>query len=206
MVHILRTSWTGTSGGLGLTQIAVDTTDSTFGPLSSSDAQDAVNAMRTFWDAIKLNMPNEVSFTVSPVVDYYLTNSGVLSGSVSAPTPPVAVLGTGTASYSMAAGLKLNWNTSTIRNGRRVRGSTFLVPTTSSAFNQTGTADTTVRTAISSAASTFLNSLSATGLKGVVWSRPLDEEDPKGPRDGAQADITGVEVSEKTAILRGRRD
>jgi len=143
---------------------------------------------------------------VSPVVDYYITSSGELSGSVSAPTPPVAVLGTGTASYSMAAGVKLNWNTSTIRNGRRVRGTTFLVPTTSSAFNQTGTADTTVRTAINTAAAAYLNALSATGLKGVVWSRPLDAEDPNGPRDGAIADITGVEVSEKTAILRGRRD
>jgi len=87
-----------------------------------------------------------------------------------------------------------------------VRGTTFLVPTTSSAFNQTGTADTTVRTAINTAAAAYLNALSATGLKGVVWSRPLDAEDPNGPRDGATADITGVEVSEKTAILRGRRD
>jgi hypothetical protein len=206
MVHLIRTSWTGTSGGLGLTQFAIDTADASFGPLGTGDAQDAVNAARTFWDAIKANMPNEVSFVVSPVVDYYLTSDASLSGSVSAPTPPVAVLGTGTASYSMAAGLKLNWNTTTIRNGRRVRGSTFLVPTTSSAFNQTGTADTTVRTAINTAAAAYLNALSATGLKGVVWSRPLDEDDPNGPRDGATADITGVEVSEKTAILRGRRD
>lgn len=206
MVHLIRTSWTGTSGGLGLTQIAIDDTASSFGPLTTSDAQDAVNAMRTFWDAIKGNMPNEVTFTVSPVVDYYLTSSAELAGSVAAPVPPVAVAGTGTTSYSMAAGLKLNWNTTTIRNGRRVRGSTFLVPTTSSAFSQTGTADTTVRTSISSAAATFLNSLSATGLKGVVWSRPLEEDEPNGPRDGATADITSVEVSEKTAILRGRRD
>jgi hypothetical protein len=162
--------------------------------------------MRTFWDAIKIYMPNEVSFTVSPVVDYYLTHNAELDGSVQAPTPPTPVTGTGTTAYSMAAGLKLNWNTTTIRNGRRVRGSTFLVPTVSGAFSVTGTADSSTRTAIQAAAATFLNSLSATGLKGVVWSRPLTAEELHGPRDGATADITAAEVSEKTAILRGRRD
>jgi hypothetical protein len=206
MVHIIRTQWQGTSGGLGLTQIAIDTADSSFGPLGTGDAQDAVNAMRTFWDAIKASMPNEITFTVSPVVDYYLTHNAELAGSVQAPTPPTPVAGTGAAAYSMAAGLKLNWNTTTIRNGRRVRGSTFLVPTTSAAFSLTGTADSGIRTSTQAAAATFLNSLSATGLKGVVWSRPLSEEEPNGPRDGATADITAAEVSEKTAILRGRRD
>ena len=206
MVHLVRTSWTGTSGGLGVTQLAVNPSDGSFGVISSSDAQDAVNAMRTFWDSIKANMPNEVTFTVSPVVDYYTANNGELAGSVSAPTAPVAVVGTGTANYSMAAGLKLNWNTTTIRNGRRVRGATFLVPTTSSAFSATGTADSTARTGIGTAANTYLASLLATGLRGVVYSRPLKNSLGVITRDGAWADITAAEVSEKTAILRGRRD
>lgn len=206
MVHLVRTSWTGTSGGLGVTQWAVTQGDGSIGVMSSGDAQDAVNAARTFWDAVKAYFPNEVTFTVSPVVDYYIASTGVLAGSVTAITPPVAVVGSSTLSYGMASGLKLNWHTGMVRNGRRVRGSTFLVPTTNNAYSPTGTADATARTTIATAAGAYMTSLGATGLKAQVWSRPFEGSETVPARSGDVADVSAVEVSEKTAILRGRRD
>ena len=206
MPHLIRTSWTGTSGGLGVTQLAITPSDGSFGVISGSDAQDAVNAARTFWDAIKAYLPNEVVLTVSPVVDYYHTADGSLQGLVSAATPPVVVTGTSTLSYSMAAGLKINWNTGVIRNSRRVRGSTFLVPATNNAFSPTGTTDATAKSTIQTAGAAYLAALLATGLTGQVWSRPLKNSLGVITRDGVSSNISAMEVSEKTAVLRGRRD
>lgn len=205
MVHLIRTAWSGTTGGPGLTQLAVDTTESSFGALSGAQAQSAVNAVRAFWNTCTPYLPDEITLTVSPVVDYYLNDSGELAGSVSAATPPTNVAGTSTAVYSMAAGLKVNLNTVTIRNGRRVRGSIFIVPSASSQTN-TGLASSTARTAINTAGATMLAALATGGLKLLVWSRPLPAGVPNGPRDGDIADVTALETNEKMAILRGRRD
>jgi hypothetical protein len=205
MVHIIRTAWAGTTGGAGLTQLAVDTDPSTFGPLGSGDAQDSVNAVRAFWDGVKAYLPNEIVLTVSPVVDYYLTDSGELAGSVTAATAPTSVGGTATSAYSMASGVKANLNTSVIQNGRRVRGAIYLVPA-ADVYNVTGTVVSTARTAINAAGATLINSLSSTGMKLMVWSRPLSEEHPLGPRDGTTSIVQSMEVNEKGAILRGRRD
>lgn len=206
MVHIVRTAWSGTSGGPGLTQLAIDTTDSTFGPLSASQAQSAVDAVRSFWNALAAHIPNEITLTVSPVVDYYLSHNAQLSGSVSATTPPANVLGTSTGNYSMATGPKINLNTGVIRNGRRVRGAIYIVPGGSSTFGATGMMDGTVRGTFNTAANNLRTALNTAGLKLQVWSRPIPTGKPNGPRDGAVSDVNICETNEKLAVLRGRRD
>jgi hypothetical protein len=206
MVHIVRTAWSGTSGGPGLTQMAIDTVDSSFGPLSPSQAQSAVDAVRSFWNNMVLLLPNEVILTVSPVVDYYLSHNAQLSGSVSAPTPPANVAGTSAAAYSMATGPKLNLNTGVVRNGRRVRGSIYIVPGAGSTLGVTGMLEGTARANLNVYGNNLRTALATAGLKLQVWSRPIPEDKPKGPRDGAVADVVAIEANEKLAILRGRRD
>lgn len=206
MVHIIRTAWSGTSGGPGLTQIAIDLTTPAFGPLSPGQAQSAVDAMRAFWSSIAAQMPDEIMLTVSPVVDYYLVNNGELAGSVSAPTPPVVVVGTSASAFSMATGPKVNLNTGVVRNGRRVRGSIYIVPGSQVTQATNGMCNGTTKTAINTAGATLKSSLASAGLKLVVWSRPVPADKPKGPRDGAISDVSTLETNEKLAILRGRRD
>jgi hypothetical protein len=200
---IIRTSWLGTSGGPGLTQLAINRSETDQVVLTTTEAQDAVNAVRAFWDAIKANMPNELTFTVSPVVDQYDYATGDLVASVSAPTPPVSVLGTDTGSYSMASGAKLILNTTKILDGRRVRGGIYLVPMAGLQTTNTGTVASTARTTFNTAANTMRTSLNTAGLTLMVWSRPTS---PGPSTDGALSAVTGVETSEKVAILRGRRD
>lgn len=206
MVHIVRTQWSGTSGGPGLTQMAIDLSDGSFGALSPGQAQTAVDAVRAFWASQITNLPDEILLTVSPVVDYYLAHNGQLAGSVSAPTPPANVQGTGSGAYSMATGPKLNLNTGVIRNGRRVRGSVYIVPGGSTTFGTTGMLNGAVKAALNTSGTNLRTALNAGGLKLVVWSRPIPEGKPKGPRDGATADVNAIEANEKLAILRGRRD
>lgn len=202
VVALVRTSWLGTSGGPGLTQLAIEgiTDPHTW---DAAAAQIAVDAVRTFWDSIKANMPNELTFTVSPVVDVYNIISGDLVGSYSAATPPTSVLGTDTGVYSMASGAKINLNTGVIRFGRRVRGAIYLVPMASLQTTNTGTVASTARTTFNNAVNTMRGTLVAANKQLVVYSRPRVLPTP---RDGATSPVTGAETSEKTAVLRGRRD
>lgn len=201
MVAIVRTEWDGTSGGPGLTQFAVmGGTEFT-----SGIAQASVNAVRTFWDSLKVYLPNELKLTVLSTVDIYNDATGELTGSYAAPVPPTTVLGTSAATYAGGAGLKINWNTGTIRNGRRVRGSTFIVPAATVVFSATGTIDPSAGGAVSTAATTLIANLSSGGAPLLVWSRPL-VKDGSITRAGASAGVINGICGPKSAILRGRRD
>lgn len=203
MVHIVRTSWLGTSGGPGLTQLAVNQTPTAVTALTPAEAQGAVDAVRGFWDAIKALMPDEIVLTVSPVVDMYDRTSGTLMGTTSAPTAPLSVTGTSGLSYQMAAGAKVNLNTANIIDGRRVRGSIFLVPASSAMYTATGVISSTSRTTVNNAGNAMRAALATAGLDLFVWSRPTS---PGPSTDGAISAVSGIETSEKGAILRGRRD
>lgn len=201
---LVKTHWLGTTGGPGLTQMAVR--KATDGYITNGDAQAAVNAVRTFWDGIKTYLPNELSLTVDPVVDTYYVGglNNDLETTASASTAPTVVLGTGTGNYSMAAGLRLNLNTGVIRFGRRVNGSIFIVPADSSAFSATGTTATLAKSTIETAAATMLSSLTSSGLVLGVWSRFDEKKHPD--RVSTISDVITAKINDKTAILRGRRD
>ena len=200
-VGIVRTQWAGTSGGPGLTQLAI--AEDTGGFWTSTQAQNAVNAVRAFWNSIAANLPDEVVLTVSPVVDLYRETDNVLIASEVAPTAPASVAGTSTAIFSMASGMKVNLNTTVIRNGRRVRGSMYIVPAASSVYTTGGAVASTVRTAVNTAGATLDTTLNSSGLKLVVWSRGKKVPTVK---TGAISDVISLEVNEKVAIMRGRRD
>lgn len=200
-VGIVRTQWAGTSGGPGLTQLAI--AEDTGGFWTATQAQNAVNAVRAFWNSVATYMPDEVVLTVSPVVDLYRETDNELIASEVAPTAPTSVVGLSTAIFSMASGMKVNLNTTTIRGGRRVRGAIYVVPAGSNAYTTGGAVASAVRTAVNTAGATLDSTLNSSGLKLVVWSRGRDLPTPKV---GAISDVTSLEVNEKVAILRGRRD
>lgn len=202
---LVRTNWSGTTGGPGLTQLAVGAiTD----PHSwdATAAQNAVNAVRTMWNSLVTLIPDNVKLDVSPVVDVYNSITGALVGSYSAATVPAQVVGTSAGTFMMAAGVKVNLTTGQIRNGRRVRGSVFIVPAAGTAFSVDGLTIASARTTINTSFNTLQTSLASNNTSLYVWSRPIPEGKKYGPRDGALTQVTGVETSEKGAILRGRRD
>lgn len=173
------------------------------GAWNPSGAQTAVNAVRTFWNSLAAYLPDEVRIQVNPVVDTYERENGELFSSHTAATPPAVVAGTSTSGYAGGAGCKVTWNTSQIRNGRRVRGSTFIVPLSATAFTAVGTIGGTQSGAINTAAATLLSQLSAGGTPLAVWSRPRTTPTL---RVGFCTEVVAGNCSTKTAILRGRRD
>lgn len=200
-VGVIRTGWQGTTGGPGLTQLFI--ADATGASINATQAGTATAAVRTFWDAIKANIPDEITLTVSPLVDVYDTVSGNLTASVTATSSPASVTGTATVSYAMASGLKANLNTNVIQFGRRVRGGIFIVPAATSCFTSAGVVSSTVRTAINSAGASMITSLATAGCNLVVYSRPRTVP---SARNGSISIVSGMETNEKGAVLRGRRD
>jgi hypothetical protein len=200
-IGIVRTTWSGTSGGPGLTQIAIAEGAGAF--WTATQAQNAVNAVRNFWVAVQGLLPDDVVLTVQPVVDIYNEADGQLTASVSAPTPPTSLNGTSTAVFGMALGVKMSLNTGVIRNGRRVRGGIFIVPTSSAVYGSNGLVLSASRTTVNNAGTALMTALSAAGLVLSVYSRPLAGDTP---RPGAHTPVNGVETGEKGALLRGRRD
>jgi hypothetical protein len=211
-VGIVRTGWSGTSGGPGITQWAIaETLEGGVGSFfTQTNVQIAVNEMRVFWDTVKGLIPNEVTLTVSPTVDIYDEVSGDLIGSITATTSPLTVAGTDAGAFSMASGMKVKLATGTIRNGRRVAGATYIVPGGASSFNTSGVVPSTPRTTVNNAGNAFRVAMLAQLILHVVYSRPVtadpDATPPVVARDGALAEITAYDTNEKTAILRGRRD
>lgn len=207
-VGIIRTNWSGTTGGPGLTQIAIaETTSGGSGSFfTASNVQTAVNAMKDFWAGLTDHFPDEIQLTVSPTVDIYNEIDGKLIGSITAASAPTTVTGISVGSYSMASGVKANLLTSTIRNGRRVRGAVFLVPAAGAAFTTGGVVGSTVKTDINTKGAAFKAAIAVPLLKQVVYSRPVYNSAGVRTRDGALAEVSSWSTSSKGAVLRGRRD
>lgn len=202
MPAIIRTEWAGTTGGPGLTQMCIATMENWTVPIDSA-GQTAVDAVRTFWNSIAGLLPNELTLTVSPQIDQYDTLTGDLEFTMVVATPPLPVLGTSAAIYAGGAGAKVTWETGVIANGRRVRGSTFIVPIGSNAYTTTGTITGAAQTTINNAASTLRTALEPRLTNLGVWSRP---KTVPVPTSGAFNEVTSGLASSKTAILRSRRD
>lgn len=173
------------------------------GDWNPTGAQTAVNAVRAFWSSVAALLPDEVRIQVNPVVDTYERTTGELFSSHVAATAPLVVAGTATGSYAGGAGAKITWNTSQVRNGRRVRGSTFIVPIAATAYTANGTIGATQQTSMNNAASALISTLSQGGTPLAVWSRPRELPEP---RVGFATEVLTGSAGTKTAILRGRRD
>lgn len=198
------TNWSGTSGGPGLTQTYFEDLEND--AITLSLAQGAVDAVRAFWNSVAPYLPDEVFLNVSPVVDSYDPVNGDLVGTISATTTPAQVAGTSALGYSMAAGAKVNLLTADIRNGRRVKGAIYIVPATTALLSTNGMASNAVRTIINNAGVTMKNAFVTAGGRLIVWSRPLKDANGNITRNGVSNVLTGFDTSEKSAVLRGRRD
>lgn len=200
-VGIVKTVWAGTTGGPGVTQTAF--TDVTGANLSVAQVQAAVNAVRAFWDAIKANIPNEVTLTVLPTVDMYDSATNTLNGSSTAASAPAVVVGTDTGVYGMASGIKVNLMTTEIAYGRRVRGAIYVVPAGQAAYTNTGQVASAAKTTIDTAGGTMITAFNTAGASLMVWSRARTVPTT---RAGAVHTVSSVKTNDQTAILRGRRD
>lgn len=204
MASILRIKarWSGFNGAPGYTVMHFRDFGTGDGPGAALDrnaALAAANRVQAFFQAIANNLPQAVRINIEPEADLLEDSTGTLLNSFDV-SGGSAVQGTEAFSYSAAVGAVINWRTSGVREGRRVRGRSFVVPLSSSAFAQDGSLNNVARSDIQDAADALVASSGTPDLG--VYARPTGP----GASDGAWFVATSASVPTMGAVLRSRRD
>lgn len=195
----VKLRWSGFQGGPGYTVLHFgafphDTFDSAMATYAATKTD-------AFIQAVKPYIPYQATLETMADVEVIDITSGDLVGietaTVAAPAVSTQSLGQ---LYMAAAGAVINWKSNEIRNGRRMRGRSFLVPLGINITEQNGTLTSGFLTAMNSAAA----ALRATGGTSqlYIYGRPS----APGATDGTVGGVIGHSIPDFTAVLRSRRD
>lgn len=189
-----RVNWAGTPvTGAGVSVFHARTDGiATTGAASESFA----DRVRTFFEAIKGLVPGGITWSYPPEVLELDTTTKQLIDVHSISPPADSVSGAASSSHSRPSGGRVDWLTSAVVNGRRLRGRTYIVPLSGAQYDSAGSLTTTAITALEAAANTYRSTGVFTEATPVVWSRT----------HGILADIVGSNVDDRASILRSRRD
>lgn len=162
-----------------------------------TDAQQVVDRVRTAFGNLVPLFPSSMNIQIQAEVPVIDEDTGIIT-EFRTVTPPASIGGGGTGSYSGPSGAVVTWRTNDLRNGRRIRGRTFLVPLAGSAFDAQGSLNSGSLIAINAFADELIGGDLDSEL--VVWSRPT------GGSGGVAATVTSATVPDLAAVLRSRRD
>lgn len=162
-----------------------------------SDAQQVADRVQDGLEYLGIILAGQASIALEPEAAVIDSDTGEITGYREI-TPGSPISGAGNGAYAGPVGAVVNWRTSDLRNGRRIRGRTFLVPLSTASFDTDGTLTDTARGQVTS----FAGTLAGGDLDSEfgVWSRPI------GGSGGVFASATGYSVPDMAAVLRSRRD
>ena len=192
----VRVAWTGFPGAPGV---------STFYALSSTGV---VGHLDTMFGAILAYFPADVTLLVEETGDLIEDTTGALTGAWSS-SPVTPRVGIGSGAYSAPSGAAITWKSSTILDGKRLRGRTFLVPLTGTRFDSDGSLGSSAVTDIGEAAAALVT---AEAGNLVIWHRPRIAAAATAyhpavtARAGGHGPITASSVRDMAVVLRSRRD
>lgn len=171
-----------------------------FGHVGQQSPKVAVDALREAIFAVRSYIPDEVTATFPPGYSELNNQTGQIVdfGSI---TPPATVTGGYTGTWAGGSGIRLVWDTNVVARGRRVRGTTFLVPMGQNAFTNSGVVAPAAITAFNTAFGTYLTTAGASVTRPMIYSRPL----PGEPGSGNASHIVAVNTSVRAATLRKRK-
>ena len=176
-------------------------------PSASFDAGAAAAAtsVEAFFTAVKHLFPPALNVTVQSDVPVVNDATGEIVDFTSAGTR-TAIQGTHVAgAYSAASGAVITWRSVGVRNGRRVRGRTFLVPLANTAYESNGSLVAGAITSMGNATGAILNPATGTSSLGI-WARPVKDANGATTAPGAWFDVANATVPDRVAVLRSRRD
>lgn len=200
MASILRAKlrWTGLPGGTGYSIFHFG--EFSFGEPDVNTANAAKDRLGQFIGQIKPFIPPSVTMQVETELEVIESTNGLMTNVLGGTAGPGAAgLGSGTLGYSAPTGAVMSWSTGGIRNGRRIRGRTFIVPLAGNAYQNNGTLEEGCLTNLNAAAAALS---SITGQPDLgVYARPTS----KGATDGVWYAVTGFRIPDMAAILSSRR-
>lgn len=181
----LRATWSGAPVvGPGLT---------TFYALDGSPGFPA--AVRTMLNTWASSIPSGITITVPNNGDVIDPATGTLTGSWTDGSAPAPISTTGTGVFARGVGAQVRWRTLGVVAGRRVVGSTFIVPINAGGFESDGTLGSATIAALLAGPTAYI----AAAPYACIWSRP------KGARPGTTHLITAASVPDRPSWLLSRR-
>lgn len=184
----LRIGWTGA----GATGGGVTTLYS-----SQSNPSALAAASRAFFQAMNGSLPDTLTLTWQGSGDTIDDATGTINGTWSH-TAPDPVNGGNTGDWAAGVGMRVNWLTNGIVRGRRVRGTTFVLPLATSYYNTAGGIDAATVSAVFGLAEDLIET---TDANLVIWSRPSTS----GGSDGDSHAVVAPFVPSTVTWLRSRR-
>lgn len=188
-------TWSGWSGAPGHTSLY-------FG--GAQDAQAIATAAATFMfnathaaGGASTYLPTNVKITQDPFVDSLEDSTGDQTGRTGV-QPGAVITGLNNLNWAAAVGSAVTWSTNNFIKGRRLRGRTFFVPLSGACYETDGSLAAAYLTDLGVACNELINSPAFF----VVWHRPTT----KGGSDGSSSEAVAFGVSDKSAVLRSRRD
>lgn len=121
-----------------------------------------------FFTAIASRIPNDVSWAIDNGGDQIDVASGYPT-SVWGSSGSTTVVGSGTTTYTQGVGARIVWGTGGFLRGRRIRGTTFLVPALASNYGSNGFLLSAAATAFQGAAQSLLTNV---GNLMYIYTRP----------------------------------
>jgi hypothetical protein len=152
----IRCIWTGFVGSPGV---------STF---YATDAATLLPQLRTFFQVCHDYLPTDVYIDIEPSGDTIESTTGALTGSW-AGSAVAQVHGNDSAAYSGVSGGLVQWASSTVLSGRRLRGRTYLVPFGGGQYDVSGQIASSQRGSIAAAAQALATAASG-NMK--IYQRP----------------------------------
>lgn len=154
--------------------------------------------VRAFFNAVNGILPGEVEYRLDGEVAIIDETTGMITDYEVAEASPGTGHGGDISGYSAASGAVVTWNTAGVRNGRRVRGRTFLVPLGGMSYQSDGTLTSSAISTISDAAQEMVGEGFDSGFG--IFSRPTNGS------AGGFYEVNGFRVPDMSAVLRSRRD
>jgi len=167
----------------------------TAGNTDGAAATDLSTRVRTLFDTIKGLVTGAVTWDFPAEVLKLNTTTGDLEG-VESVTKPLNVVSGAGGSYAAPAGARIEWRTTAIVGGRRLRGRTFVVPLGATNYDTNGTISSSCITTLTAAGNAYKDTGVFTAVQPSIYSRT----------HGTQADITSVLIPDEAAVLRSRRE
>lgn len=165
---------------------------------STADATDILARFRAIWESMKASIDQTVTIDYDPICLAVEATTGVLTAAFAGTDPTSTVCtGTGDSLPRQTQGL-IRWATSTVIDGRRLRGRLFVPAPNEASNGATGLPSSAYITALTTAGATVFTA-GATASAPVVWHRP------RPGSVGAHALITSASGGTAWSVLRSRR-
>lgn len=167
------------------------------GGLLNDEANLVAQRVLDAFEEIATRLPSSVTIRIEPEVPVIDSDTGMIQ-SFGLADVDETVEGQFGENFAGPAGAVITWRTNDLRNGRRIRGRTFIVPLATQNFEDDGTLTDTAITPLRA----FADTLMGGGLDADlgIWSRP------SGGSGGVFATVQNYTIPDMVAVLRSRRD